>query len=178
MVYVNLFITFFIVGLVSFGGGYAILPLVEEEVISNGWMTTAELSNVIALASMTPGSIAINSATLVGFNVAGVLGAFISTTAMVMPSLIIVVIISNLISKIYNHRITIGFFQGLRPVIISLIVYAAIRFGVSNNVFVINFSFESFATLFIFLLSGALLFTRLNPMYIILISGVLGIILF
>lgn len=178
MVYINLFITFFIIGLVSFGGGYAILPLVEEEVISHGWMTTAELSNVIALASMTPGSIAINSSTLVGFNVAGVLGAFISTTAMVMPSLIIVVIVSNLISKIYNHRITIGFFQGLRPVIIALIVYAAIRFGITNGVFLIEFSYESIITLFIFILSGVLLFTRLNPMYIILISGILGIILF
>src|SRR5699024_12382780 len=90
------------------------------------------LSSIIALASMTPGSIAINSATLVGFNAAGILGAFISTTAMVMPSLIIVIIISNLISKIYDHRITIGFFQGLRPVIISLIVFAALRFGISK----------------------------------------------
>ncbi len=90
----QLFILFFIIGTVSFGGGYAMLPVIEREVTSKGWITTTEFTDTVALAGMTPGSIASNSATIVGYKVAGIPGAIISSIAMSLPSLILILVIA------------------------------------------------------------------------------------
>lgn len=95
MILIDLFLTFFKIGLVSFGGGYAMIPVIEAEVVSkHDWMTTQEFTDVIAVASMSPGPIATNSAIFIGYNTAGLPGAIFSTIGSVLPSLIIILIIA------------------------------------------------------------------------------------
>src|SRR5690554_6415833 len=96
----QLFASFFKIGAFSFGGGYAMLPLLEKEFIDkHNWLTTADFIDILAISEMTPGPIAINSATFLGYNVAGILGAIVSTLAVVLPSFIIITLMFKFIRK-------------------------------------------------------------------------------
>lgn len=179
--YWNLFLSFFKIGLVSFGGGYAMLPLIEYEVKSNNWLTTKQLTDAIAIAGMSPGPIATNSAVFVGYHVGGILGAIVSTIAISLPSLIIVVLIALFVSRMKSdHSIMNHVFYGLRPVITALIVYAAINFAIQNNI--INglslAAVDWISILFVCMALALLLFTRLSPVFIIFLAGVAGIIVY
>ncbi|MBP2076033.1 chromate transporter [Oceanobacillus polygoni] len=179
--YWNLFLTFFRIGLVSFGGGYAMLPLIEYEVKSNNWLTTQQLTDAIAIAGMSPGPIATNSAVFVGYNVGGILGAIISAIAISFPSLIIVVLIALFVSKVKsNHSIISYVFYGLRPVITALIVYAAINFAIQNNIIqgISLIDVDWISIVFVFIALAMLLFTKLSPVIIIFLSGLAGIIVY
>src|SRR5690625_6546535 len=90
MIYLKLFWNFLIVGCFSFGGGYAMLPLIDRQVTSQGWMTTEQLTDVIAVSGMLPGSVGVNAATCVGYETAGLFGAIVATIGMVLPSLLII----------------------------------------------------------------------------------------
>lgn len=126
MIYLSLFITFFKIGLFSFGGGYAMIPMIEKEIESHKWLSSSEFIDIIAIAEMTPGPIAVNSATFVGFKTAGVLGGLFATLGVALPSLIIVLLISQFFFKYFNHPIKDSIFYGVRPVIAGLIFSAAI----------------------------------------------------
>ena len=95
MVLWQLFYTFFIIGFVSFGGGYAMIPIIETEVMQHGWMTSEQLTNMIAIAGMSPGPIGANIAVLIGYSTAGLPGAIISTLGILLPSLILVLIVAT-----------------------------------------------------------------------------------
>ena len=102
---IQLFMTFFKIGAFSFGGGYAMLPLLEEEVIRNhGWMTSGEFIDIFAISEMTPGPIAVNAATFLGFRVGGFLGAVVSTLAVILPSFIVISIIFASLSKFKSSK--------------------------------------------------------------------------
>jgi chromate transporter len=90
MIYLSLLITFFKIGLFSFGGGYAMIPMIEREIESHGWLSPAEFIDIIAIAEMTPGPIAVNSATFVGFKTAGILGGLFATLGVALPSLLLI----------------------------------------------------------------------------------------
>src|SRR5690625_2590009 len=106
MIYWQIFISFFKVGLFSFGGGYAALPLIEEEIIQGrGWITNQEFIDVLTMSEMTPGSIAINAATFVGNNVLGIPGAVIATTGVVAPSIIVVLLLASFYYKYQNLKV-------------------------------------------------------------------------
>src|SRR5690625_145419 len=125
----DLFVTFFLIGAVSFGGGYAILPVIEREVVLDyQWMTSLEFADSIALAGMAPGSISVNAAIYVGYHVAGLPGAILSTIGIVLPSIIIIIFVLVFFYRWFRHRHVKSFFYGLRPIITGLIAYAAIRF--------------------------------------------------
>lgn len=178
--YWELFLSFLKIGFISFGGGYAMIPVIEYEVQSHGWMTTQQFTDAVAVAGMSPGPIATNSAVFVGYKIGGLLGAIVSAVAVSLPSILIVVLISLFIKKMKNQSIIQYAFYGLRPVVTGLIVYAAIKFAVQNDIIgdVNLYGFNFTGVLFI--LSGVclLLFTKINPVMIILLSGVFGVIIY
>lgn len=172
----DLFITFLMIGFISFGGGYAMIPVIELEVTRHGWMTTQDFTDVIAVAGMSPGPIATNSAIFVGYSTAGLSGAIVSTLGMVLPSLSIILIIGTFFAKFSDNKIVKSAFYGLRPIVTGLIIYAAIKFAISNDVVSLTPSWQTGSLLIIFALSlFALLKFKWHPVYIIFLSGLVGI---
>ncbi|MCV9885382.1 chromate transporter [Metabacillus halosaccharovorans] len=174
----QLFILFFMIGTVSFGGGYAMLPVIEREVTGKGWITTTDFTEAVALAGMTPGSIASNSATIVGYKVAGIPGAIISSIAMSLPSLILILVIALFFYKLHSNKLVKSVFYGLRPIVTSLIMYAAIKLALSNGVISTSISWDMVCLLLIFGISLiSLLYFRVHPVIVILCAGVIGTII-
>ncbi|NLI65458.1 MAG: chromate transporter [Tissierellia bacterium] len=172
MVLVQLFISFFKIGAFSFGGGYAMLPLLEKELVQkHQWITTADFIDILAISEMTPGSIAINSATFLGYNVAGILGGAIATIAVVLPSFIVITLIFRFINKFKNSPYVDWIFRGIRPIIMGLIGAAAITVGKTSF---IDFKAVLLALLVFYLVS----FKKLNAILGIVLAGALGIILY
>ncbi|MFD2670318.1 chromate transporter [Marinicrinis sediminis] len=172
----DLFITFFMIGFVSFGGGYAMIPLIQEEIVHNhGWMTAQEFTDVIAVAGMSPGPIATNTAIFIGYNQMGLTGAVLSALGMILPSLMIILAIGAIFYKIQKSMMVKSAFYGLRSIITGLIVYAAILFAVNNGL-VSSISWHTFSLILIFGLSLlALLRYRIHPVYVIVMSGLVGV---
>ncbi|MFS0779764.1 chromate transporter [Neobacillus sp. 3P2-tot-E-2] len=174
MILIQLFWVFLLIGFVSFGGGYAIIPMIEMEILKQGWMTTQQFTDVIAIASMSPGPIATNSAILVGYQVQGITGAIAAGLGMVLPSLILVIIIAMFFKRISKNKHVESAFYGLRPIITGLIGYAAIKFAISNHL-VSSISWYSFSLLVICALSlFALIRLRMHPALVIILSGIVG----
>lgn len=175
----ELFSTFFIIGLVSFGGGYAMIPVIENEVSQHGWMTIQQFTDVIAIAGMSPGPIATNSAILVGYSTAGITGAIISALGILLPSLLLVIGVATFFVKLHHYPIVKSIFYGLRPIVTSLIIYAAITFSLSNNLISLKVSWHSVSLILIFGISlFVLLRLRWHPVYVIVLSGLVGIALY
>ena len=182
MIYIKLFLSFFKIGLFTFGGGYAMIPLIQETVLNNGWMSLEKLIDFIAISESTPGPFAINIATFVGTTMSGFLGAICSTFGVVLPSFLIILIVAKNYDKYKNSKIVKGLMNGLKPAVIGLILSAVISTfvtvffpeGVVLNVFT-NVSF--WKSLFIFSLSLVLIFSKVHPIKVILSSAFLGIIL-
>ena len=143
MIYLQLFITFFKIGLFGFGGGYGMLSLIQAEtVVHHTWLSSAEFTNVVAISQMTPGPIGINSATYCGYNAllnAGygnsmcVLGSVVATFALVLPSLILMILISRMFMK-YMHTVLVqSVFSGLRPVVVGMLAAATLMLCNKDN---------------------------------------------
>lgn len=178
LVLLELFWTFLMIGFVSFGGGYAMIPVIEMEVSNHGWMTTQEFTDVIAIAGMSPGPIATNSAIFVGYQTAALPGAIVSAVAMVIPSLLIILVIATFFFKFNELKIVKSAFYGLRPIITGLILYAALNFAVTNNV-IGELSFQTVSLAAIFGLSlFALMKWKLHPIIVIALAGVFGVVLY
>lgn len=171
----ELFLTFLLIGIVSFGGGYAMIPVIERQVVdTHGWMTYEQFSDVIAVAGMSPGPIATNSAIFVGYHTAGVAGAVAATAGMVLPSLVIILLVSLFFYRLNQNRIVQSAFYGLRPMITGLIIYAAITFAMRNGLFA-GWNWQTVVMISIFLFGLFALFRlRLHPVYVILLSGLAG----
>jgi chromate transporter len=174
MILIELFWMFLLIGFISFGGGYAMIPIIEMEVLERGWMTTQQFTDVIAIAGMSPGPIATNSAIFVGYHVQGIPGAIASGLGMVIPSLLLVIIIAMFFQKISKNKHVESAFYGLRPIITGLIGYAAIKFAISNHL-ITSITLKSSSLLLIFAISlFALIKLRLHPALVIIMSGVVG----
>lgn len=166
------------IGFVSFGGGYAMIPVIRHQVLQYGWISEREFSELVALAGMSPGPIAANSATLIGYETAGIGGAVVSTLGMILPSLILIILISSFFYKVQNANWVKATFYGLKPVVTGMIVYAAIHFGIPNDGFGL-LSWQTAGTLIIIVLCiVALLKYRMHPLAVIALSGLLGIAFF
>ena len=176
----ELFITFFKIGAFTFGGGYAMLPLIQEEVLSKGWATEAEIVDFIAVSESTPGPFAINMSTYIGTDEAGVLGAFFATLGVVLPSFIIILIVAKCYEKFQSSKIVRGCMSGLKPAVVGLIGAAVVSIagtvlfpsGLTMAVFSgINF----YISLAIFAVMAILAFKKVHPILIIALSAVTGI---
>lgn len=172
----DLFLTFLMIGAVSFGGGYAMLGIMQDEVVTrHGWMTAQEFTDVIAVAGMSPGSIATNSAIFIGYSKAHLLGAVTAALGMMLPSLIIILAVGTIFYKIQHHRMVKSAFYGLRAIITGLIIYAAALFAV-NNKLIASISWHTVSQIAIFAGSlAALMYFRIHPVYVIILSGLVGI---
>ncbi|MGF6905853.1 chromate transporter [Fusobacterium sp. PH5-44] len=128
MIYLKLFWSFFQVGLFTIGGGMASLPLIENEVVNyNNWLSVAEFTDLITISQMTPGPIAINSATFVGTRIAGFLGALVATIGFITPSCIIMGILAYILKKYKTLSTVQGILSGLRPAVVAMIAAAGLK---------------------------------------------------
>ncbi|MBP1991768.1 chromate transporter [Paenibacillus eucommiae] len=171
----ELFGTFFIIGCISFGGGYAMIPVIQHEVLAHGWMTDAQFADTVAVAGMAPGPIATNSAIYIGYQTAGWPGSIISTVGMILPSVIVIVLVSIVFYKWYDHKWVKAVFYGLRPVIAGLILYAAIRLAMvhpSFNSLSIN---ALIACLLILAAIVAIVRYNMHPLFVIILSALVNI---
>lgn len=167
------------------------IPMIEKEIERNRWLSAAEFFDIIAIAEMTPGPIAVNSATFVGYKAAGLLGGLFATIGVSIPSLVLILIISRYFFKFQNHPLNTAMFYGIRPVIAGLITTAAF-FVAETAIFKDELSMDllikifsqplqviNIKSIFIFIISlVALKKFKLHPILTIALSGVLGILLF
>lgn len=186
MQYLSLFLIFLKIGLVSFGGGYSMIPMIQDEVLSRGWLTESELMNFIGVAESTPGPIAVNIATFIGSSQAGVLGALCATVGVVLPSFIIIVIIAALFRTFLKNQWVQGALVGIRGVIVGLICATGLMMALQIFFFAgedSSFLFDWRAVVIAAILAGvSLLFKRLKrsatPIMLILISAACGAVLY
>ena len=157
MIFWQLFITFFQIGLFTIGGGYAMIPMIEEEVVRQGWLTHTQLVDFIAVAESTPGPFAVNTATYVGITTGmraggnlfwGLLGSFLATLGVVLPSFLIILIIAKFFASFQDNRFVKGALYGIHPAVVGLIAAAAL--SLANGNLYINLSFESISAFFFF----------------------------
>lgn len=132
MIYLKLFLTFFKIGVLSFGGGYGMISLIREETLINGWLTEDEILNLIAVSESTPGPIAVNIATFVGSTQAGILGSLLATLGVILPSFIIILIIAALIQNLLKYAGVGTALDAIRPCITGLILATAITMFLSS----------------------------------------------
>ena len=143
MIFLELFYTFFIIGLFGFGGGYGMLSLIQTEtVVNHAWLSSAEFTNIVAVSQMTPGPIGINSATYCGYtavhnagfgNAMAILGSATATFALILPSLILMILISRLFMKYMHTAVVESIFSGLRPAVVGLLAAAALLLMTAEN---------------------------------------------
>lgn len=174
MIYFQLFYVFFKIGLFSFGGGYAVLSLIQKDVVESfHWITTSEFTEIVALSQITPGPIAINSATYIGYRVTGsVLGSMSTTIGVVMPSFIVLSLIVIFLNKFKESVVVERAFKGLRPVVLGLILAAGLSLLKPEN-------FIDFKSIIIFV--GAIVLSlkwKIGVIPLIIGSGILGVILY
>ena len=132
MIYLQLFLTFFEIGLFTFGGGYAMISLIRDKALSYGWLTEEELLNMIAVSESTPGPIAVNMATFVGSTQGGILGSLVATLGVVLPSFIIILLICAVIRGFLKYKGIQAFLKGVRPCIVALILGTALTMALST----------------------------------------------
>lgn len=197
MIYIRLILVFFKIGLFSFGGGYAMIPLLMKEIVANThWLTSQEFTDIIAISVMTPGPIAVNSATFVGYKITDVWGGVLATFGVALPSFIIVLIVSHFFFQFQNNKWVKRAFYGLRPAVTGLIAAAAVSIaqtsilkGFSENetfLYALIKSFQaplqhvSIANLFIFAASLIILlrFKKFNPILLLALAGAVGAFIF
>lgn len=182
MIFLQLFYTFFKIGLFGFGGGYAMLSMIQGEVVTRyGWLTAQEFTDIVAISQMTPGPIGINSATYVGFTASGsVWGSIVATFAVVLPSFILMLTISKFFLKYQKHPIVEAIFSGLRPAVVGLLASAALVLMNSENFSTPQddmYSFIISCLIFIVAFVGTRKY-KANPILMIIACGIAGLILY
>ncbi|MHC1721537.1 MAG: chromate transporter [Clostridiaceae bacterium] len=172
MILMKLFLAFLKIGAFGFGGGYAMLPLIEREIVTNNhWLSYREFIDIIAISQMTPGPIAINSATFVGYKMAGFAGSCAATIGVVAFSFIIVTIATHYVAKFKESKILKSVLLGMKPAMIGLIIAAFISLA--------RESYLDVRSIIIGAIIGALLFSKkIHPILAIVLSGVLGLIFY
>jgi chromate transporter len=184
MIYLQLLWSFIQIGLYSFGGGYAALPFIQQEVVHNRcWLTLTEFTDVITISQMTPGPIAINAASFVGRRVGGLLGSVMATFGNVLPSLFIILILAALFSRYRSLKVMDGILYGLRPAVVALIASAGL-----SILFLTLFGSESgpqsikdvsFYALTLFILGFIFIrIKKINPILVIVGSGLITILFY
>lgn len=168
----RLFLAFWKIGTFSFGGGYAMLPFIQEEIVTNNsWISISEFMDIIGISQMTPGPVAINSATFVGYKIAGVMGSVSATIGVVLTSFILVSIASKMLDKFKESKVVKAALLGMRPVLIALIIDAFI--GLAKEAYI-----DVKSVIITLIIGGLLLSKKVHPILVIVIAAILGLILY
>ncbi|MCM1451750.1 MAG: chromate transporter [Clostridium sp.] len=189
MIYLKLLWSYFKIGIFGFGGGYAMLALIEREIVGQGWITEKVFTDIVAISQMTPGPIGINSATYIGYVVPqgaseafaspfwGILGSMLCTLVVVLPSSLLVLFASHFIRKHHESGAVKGIFAGLRPVVVGLIASAALLLMNSDN-----FGADAYSQIWSITICVAafcaVYFTKMHPIFAIIAAGVAGLFIF
>ena len=178
MNYLSLFWSFFQIGLFSIGGGYAAMPLIQNQVVdTHHWLTMTEFADIMTIAEMTPGPIAINSATFVGIQVGGIAGAVIATLGCVFPSSIIVMVLANIYYRFRGLDVVQGILGGLRPAVIAMIASAGIslfQMAIFKESLGENIKIDLFAVGIFIVAFFILRIKKINPIHTMIMCGVAG----
>ena len=200
MIYLQLFWEYLKIGLFTIGGGYAMLPLVTQIVRRRQWLTEEQLISFIGVAESTPGPFAINLATFIGNTVGsttklgvfgGILGALVATVAVVLPSLVIIIVVTILFRKFHSSKIVQGALVGIRPVVVGLILSAVLTVGCKVILPNLNFKdinaegFSQFNWISLIIVAAMVPLSlvkikkkKIHPIYLILLSAVVGVVVF
>lgn len=189
LLFLQLFWTFFCIGLFGFGGGYAMISMIQAEVVTHyHWMTMGEFTDIVAVSQSTPGPIGINSATYVGYTAVtgagydwywGLLGSLTATVAVVLPSLVLMLIISKFLMRYKNHPVVEHVFQGLRPAVVGLLAAASLLLMTEENFGNCGESPWQFwisVGIFLFAFIGQRVY-KMGPILLILLCGITGLLL-
>ena len=177
MIYLQLFLSYLKIGFFGFGGGYAMLSLIQNEIVEQqGWLTASQFADIVAVSQMTPGPIAINSATYIGYTVAGFWGSVVATFAVCLPALTVMLALTKFFIKLKDNHYVHGVLMGMRPVVVGMIAAAAL---------LLMFPKQSADATFIdhwsWILFGITLYAsykKINPILLIVLSGVVGIVIY
>jgi chromate transporter len=177
----ELFITFFKIGLFTIGGGYAMIPMIKSEVVSKGWITAQEVIDFIAISESTPGPFAINIATFIGETRYGILGAAVATLGVVLPSFIIILIVSHFVNKFLTNKYINYALDGVKPVVIGLILSVALVL-IYDGIFKGGFNLVGIDYKALIIMVTTFILLRFkktkNPIFLIVVSAILGILLY
>lgn len=186
MIYIELFLNFLLIGAVSFGGGYGMISLVRETVLSKGWLSESEFMSFIAVSESTPGPLAVNMATFIGSSQGGILGAFMATLGVVLPSFVIILIIAAVLKNLLKYAGVNAVLSGIRPCIVAMIIATAISMGLNTLLGFVDLSggfSPDYKSIIIFFILIAVSFfvkriwkKKLSPILMIVLSAVLGVI--
>ena len=177
MIYLQLFISYLKIGFFGFGGGYAMLSLIQNEIVEQrGWITVSQFADIVAVSQMTPGPIAINSATYIGYTIGGFWGSVVATVAVCLPALTVMLALTKFFLKLKDNRYVHGIISGMRPVVVGMIAAAALLL-----IFPEQRADSSFIDHWSWILFAATLYAsykKVNPILLIALSAVAGIVIY
>ena len=180
MIYLQLFLSFLQIGSFSFGGGYAAMPLIQNQVVDlHHWLSLSEFTDLVTISQMTPGPIAVNSATFVGIKIAGIPGAIVATLGCILPACIIVTIIAWLYLKYRNMKSLQVVLSTLRPAVVSLIATAGLTIIISAIFGELGISINTIKIQMV-VIFGICMFLlmkwKMNPIFVMVLAGILNVI--
>ena len=177
MIYLQLFISYLKIGFFGFGGGYAMLSLIQNEIVEQrGWITVSQFADIVAVSQMTPGPIAINSATYIGYTIGGLWGSVVATVAVCLPALTVMLALTKFFLKLKDNRYVHGVITGMRPVVVGMIAAAALLL-----IFPEQRADSSFIDHWSWILFAATLYAsykKVNPILLITLSAIAGIVIY
>ena len=164
---VKLYLAFLKIGTFSFGGGYAMLPFIQK----NNWISSTEFTDIIGISQMTPGPVAINSATFVGYKISGVIGSIVATLGVITTSFILVVIINRILDKFKEFKMVQAALLGMKPALIALIIYAFWDLAID--------AYKDWKSIFITVIIAVVLWSKkVHPILVIVIAAILGLVFY
>ena len=169
---VKLYLAFLKIGTFSFGGGYAMLPFIQKEIVEkNNWISSTEFTDIIGISQMTPGPVAINSATFVGYKISGVIGSIVATLGVITTSFILVVIINRILDKFKEFKMVQAALLGMKTALIALIIYAFWDLAID--------AYKDWKSIFITVIIAVVLWSKkVHPILVIVIAGILGLVFY
>jgi len=180
IILIELFLSFLKIGTFTFGGGYAMASLLRDTAVAHGWLTESGFADILAISNVTPGPIAVNMATFVGYNQAGIAGAFAATLGVALPSFTFVMLVMRILTKFKQSKHVENIFNGLRPAVVGLIAATGITFALEEffpNA--INIDAVELRSAAIFVVAFVAIYKfKINPVVIIISAAVVGIFIF
>ena len=169
---VKLYLAFLKIGTFSFGGGYAMLPFIQKEIVEkNNWISSTEFTDIFGISQMTPGPVAINSATFVGYKISGVIGSIVATLGVITTSFILVVIINRILDKFKEFKMVQSALLGMKPALIALIIYAFWDLAID--------AYKDWKSIFITVIIAVVLWSKkVHPILVIVIAAILGLVFY